>query len=260
MAHLLKFDSTLGPFPGDVAIEDGVLHAGGPADQAARPSAIRPRCRGATSASTSCSSRRASSPTARARRSTSTRARRRSSSRRRRPIPTSPLALGVNDDKYDPETHHIISNASCTTNCLGPLAKVLNDAFAIENGFMTTIHAYTADQRLQDMPHSRPAARAGGRDQPDPDLDRRGEGDRARAAGARRQARRRRRARARADRLAHRPRRDPRHRTSRSTRSTRRTRRRRRAARSQGTSSTRPTRSSRPTSTSRRTRASSTAS
>jgi len=64
------------------------------------------------------------------------------------------VALGVNDDRYDPETHHIISNASCTTNCLGPLAKVLNDAFVIQNGFMTTIHAYTADQRLQDMPHS----------------------------------------------------------------------------------------------------------
>jgi glyceraldehyde 3-phosphate dehydrogenase len=64
------------------------------------------------------------------------------------------VALGVNDDKYDPDTHNIISNASCTTNCLGPLAKVLNDAFTIESGFMTTIHAYTADQRLQDMPHS----------------------------------------------------------------------------------------------------------
>jgi len=63
------------------------------------------------------------------------------------------LALGVNDDQYDPDSHHIISNASCTTNCLGPLAKVLNDSFAIQRGFMTTIHAYTADQRLQDMPH-----------------------------------------------------------------------------------------------------------
>jgi glyceraldehyde 3-phosphate dehydrogenase len=63
------------------------------------------------------------------------------------------LALGVNDDRYDPDTHHIISNASCTTNCLAPLAKVLHDTFGIENGFMTTIHAYTADQRLQDLPH-----------------------------------------------------------------------------------------------------------
>jgi glyceraldehyde 3-phosphate dehydrogenase len=63
------------------------------------------------------------------------------------------LVLGVNDDAYDPTSHHVVSNASCTTNCLGPLAKVLNDAFGIEQGFMTTIHAYTQDQGLQDMPH-----------------------------------------------------------------------------------------------------------
>jgi glyceraldehyde 3-phosphate dehydrogenase len=64
------------------------------------------------------------------------------------------VALGVNfDSDYDPEKHDIISNASCTTNCLAPLAKVLNDSFGIEQGLMTTIHAYTADQRLQDMPH-----------------------------------------------------------------------------------------------------------
>ena len=64
------------------------------------------------------------------------------------------VALGVNfDSAYDPKSHHIISNASCTTNCLAPLAKVLNDSFGIEQGLMTTIHAYTADQRLQDMPH-----------------------------------------------------------------------------------------------------------
>jgi glyceraldehyde 3-phosphate dehydrogenase (phosphorylating) len=63
------------------------------------------------------------------------------------------LVLGVNDDMYDPGSHDVISNASCTTNCLGPLAKVLNDSFGIEQGFMTTIHAYTQDQGLQDMPH-----------------------------------------------------------------------------------------------------------
>jgi glyceraldehyde 3-phosphate dehydrogenase (phosphorylating) len=64
------------------------------------------------------------------------------------------VALGVNfDDAYDPERHHVISNASCTTNCLAPLAKVLHEAFGIEQGLMTTIHAYTSDQRLQDMPH-----------------------------------------------------------------------------------------------------------
>jgi glyceraldehyde 3-phosphate dehydrogenase len=64
------------------------------------------------------------------------------------------LALGVNDDAYDPENHHIISNASCTTNCLAPFAKVLHDAIGIDYGVMTTIHAYTADQNLQDGPHS----------------------------------------------------------------------------------------------------------
>jgi glyceraldehyde 3-phosphate dehydrogenase len=64
------------------------------------------------------------------------------------------VALGVNfDTAYDSDEHHIISNASCTTNCLAPVAKVLNDAVGIERGLMTTIHAYTADQRLQDMPH-----------------------------------------------------------------------------------------------------------
>ncbi len=64
------------------------------------------------------------------------------------------FVLGVNEGDYDPENHNIISNASCTTNCLAPLAKVLNDAFGIERGLMTTIHAYTADQNLQDGPHS----------------------------------------------------------------------------------------------------------
>ncbi|CAI3797786.1 type I glyceraldehyde-3-phosphate dehydrogenase [Pseudarthrobacter sp. MM222] len=63
------------------------------------------------------------------------------------------IVMGVNDGLYDPAAHHIISNASCTTNCLGPLAKVINDSFGIERGLMTTIHAYTADQNLQDGPH-----------------------------------------------------------------------------------------------------------
>jgi glyceraldehyde 3-phosphate dehydrogenase len=64
------------------------------------------------------------------------------------------FVIGVNEQLYDPAKHHIISNASCTTNCLAPLAKVFNDEFGIENGLMTTIHAYTADQNLQDGPHS----------------------------------------------------------------------------------------------------------
>ncbi|MHB8468499.1 MAG: type I glyceraldehyde-3-phosphate dehydrogenase [Gaiellaceae bacterium] len=63
------------------------------------------------------------------------------------------VVLGVNDREYDPEQHHIISNASCTTNCVAPVAKLLHEAYGIERGFMTTIHAYTNDQRTLDLPH-----------------------------------------------------------------------------------------------------------
>ena len=63
------------------------------------------------------------------------------------------VVMGVNHKGYDPAKHNVISNASCTTNCFVPLAKVLHESFGIENGFMTTVHAYTADQRLQDLPH-----------------------------------------------------------------------------------------------------------
>ena len=64
------------------------------------------------------------------------------------------FCIGINSDKYDPANHHIISNASCTTNCLAPMVKVLNDTFGVEKGFMSTIHSYTGDQRLLDAPHS----------------------------------------------------------------------------------------------------------
>ncbi len=64
------------------------------------------------------------------------------------------MCLGINADLYDPAKHHIVSNASCTTNCLAPLAKVLNDSYGIKRGFMSTIHSYTGDQRLLDAPHS----------------------------------------------------------------------------------------------------------
>jgi glyceraldehyde 3-phosphate dehydrogenase len=63
------------------------------------------------------------------------------------------LVLGVNDDAYDREQHHIVSNASCTTNCVAPLAKVVHDTWGIQSGFMTTIHAYTNDQQILDLPH-----------------------------------------------------------------------------------------------------------
>ena len=63
------------------------------------------------------------------------------------------VVIGVNDDTYEPESHHIISNASCTTNCVAPMAKIVHDELGIEQGFMTTIHAYTNDQRVLDLPH-----------------------------------------------------------------------------------------------------------
>ncbi|MBP7216082.1 MAG: type I glyceraldehyde-3-phosphate dehydrogenase [Candidatus Omnitrophica bacterium] len=66
------------------------------------------------------------------------------------------IVMGVNESKYDPKNHHVLSNASCTTNCLAPVAKVLHDSYGIVKGLMTTIHAYTNDQRVQDMAHSDP--------------------------------------------------------------------------------------------------------
>jgi glyceraldehyde 3-phosphate dehydrogenase len=64
------------------------------------------------------------------------------------------VVLGVNDDKYDPKQHHVLSNASCTTNCIAPVVKVLHDSFGVQQGFMTTVHAYTNDQRILDTVHS----------------------------------------------------------------------------------------------------------
>ncbi len=64
------------------------------------------------------------------------------------------VVMGVNEDRYDPKNHNVVSNASCTTNCLAPVAKIINDGWGIEKGLMTTIHAYTNDQRIQDMAHS----------------------------------------------------------------------------------------------------------
>ena len=106
------------------------------------------------------------------------------------------LCLGVNQQAYDPKKHDVISNASCTTNCLAPIAKVLHENFGIVHGLMTTVHGYTSDQMLQDGPHKdlRRARAAGALD--GADFDRRGQGDRAGAAGAQGQARRNRDARA----------------------------------------------------------------
>jgi glyceraldehyde 3-phosphate dehydrogenase len=153
MAHLLKYDSILGRFPGGVEVSGDTIVAGGdevkvlserdPAQLpwgdlgvdvviestgffTARADAAKHLEAGAKKVIISAPAKE----------------------------PDVTVALGVNFDRdYDPESHDVISNASCTTNCLAPLAKVLNEAFGIEQGLMTTIHAYTADQRLQDMPH-----------------------------------------------------------------------------------------------------------
>jgi glyceraldehyde 3-phosphate dehydrogenase len=152
MAHLLKYDSNLGPFAGDIELGDGVLKAGNYELEAlaerdpaqlpwkdlevdvviestgfftSRDSAAKHLDAGAKKVVISAPAT----------------------------DPDITIVIGVNDDTYDAERHHVISNASCTTNCVAPLAKVLHDQFGIERGFMTTIHAYTNDQSILDLPH-----------------------------------------------------------------------------------------------------------
>jgi glyceraldehyde 3-phosphate dehydrogenase len=155
LAHLLRYDSILGPFPGEVEhTENGLVVDGAelrvfaerdpanlPWDDVGADVVIE---------STGFFTKRDD-------------AAKHLSAGAKKVIITAPatepdvtLALGVNDDAYDPQEHHVISNASCTTNCLAPVAKVLHEAIGIERGIMTTIHAYTADQNLQDAPHKDP--------------------------------------------------------------------------------------------------------
>ena len=153
LGHLLRFDSVLGPYPGTVRVLEGALEVDGrelkvlaERDPSALPwgelgvdvviestglftdreSAAKHLAQGASKVIISAPAK----------------------------DPDVTVALGVNfDEAYDRENHHVISNASCTTNCLAPVAKVVNDTVGIRHGLMTTIHAYTADQRLQDLPH-----------------------------------------------------------------------------------------------------------
>jgi glyceraldehyde 3-phosphate dehydrogenase len=153
MAHLLRYDSLLGPFDGPVEVEGGSLRAAGrelkglaERDPAALPwgdlgvdlviesTGFFTKREGAQKHLDAGAKKVIISAPA--------------------TDPDLTVVLGVNGDEYDPEQHSIISNASCTTNCVAPLAKVLHDALTIESGFMTTIHAYTQDQNLQDGPHS----------------------------------------------------------------------------------------------------------
>ena len=152
-AHLLKYDSTYGPFPGEVEATDTGFRIDGDEirflsekDPAALPwgelgaevviestGLFTDRENAAKHLEAGAKKVLISAPAT---------------------APDVTVALGVNfEDVYDSAQHHVISNASCTTNCLAPVAKVLHDTVGIKHGLMTTIHAYTADQRLQDMPH-----------------------------------------------------------------------------------------------------------
>ncbi|MDQ3380836.1 MAG: type I glyceraldehyde-3-phosphate dehydrogenase [Actinomycetota bacterium] len=152
MAHLLRYDSNLGPFPGDVELADGMLRAAGAEmkilserDPAALPwddlgvdvvlestGFFTDRDGAQKHLDAGAKKVVISAPAT---------------------DPDLTVVLGVNDDAYDPDSHHIVSNASCTTNCVAPLAKVLHELGEIESGFMTTIHAYTNDQVILDFPH-----------------------------------------------------------------------------------------------------------
>jgi glyceraldehyde 3-phosphate dehydrogenase len=152
MAHLLKYDSTLGPFDGDVEVGDGVIRAGGEEIRwfsERDPGAIPWQEVGVDVVleSTGFFTKREG-------------AQKHLDAGAKKVVISAPatdpdltVVLGVNDGEYDKDAHHIVSNASCTTNCVAPLAKVLHDAFTVEQGFMTTIHAYTNDQRVLDLPH-----------------------------------------------------------------------------------------------------------
>ena len=153
MAHLLKYDSILGRFPEPVAPVDGGIRVG---DRVIKILAERDPANlpwGDLGVDVVVESTGFFTKAADARKHVD-------SGGAKKVIISAPasdedvtIVMGVNDGDYDPAKHTIISNASCTTNCLGPLAKVLDDAVGIERGLMTTIHAYTQDQNLQDGPH-----------------------------------------------------------------------------------------------------------
>ena len=153
LAHLLRYDSVFGRYPGTVAVEDGQIVVDGTVVKVLAerdPSKLPWGDLGVDVVieSTGFFTERSAAAAHLA-------------GGAKKVIISAPakgpdltVCLGVNDHEYDPEVHHVISNASCTTNCLSPVAKVLLDTFGIERGFMTTCHAYTNDQRILDLPHS----------------------------------------------------------------------------------------------------------
>jgi glyceraldehyde 3-phosphate dehydrogenase len=152
LAHLLRYDSVFGRYPEDVEVDGDLLRAGGHEVKvlAERDPASLPWRELGVDVVIESTGLFASKEAASAHLEAGA----------KKVIITAPakdpditLVLGVNDEDYDPYTHNVISNASCTTNCLAPLTKVLQDSFGIESGFMTTTHSYTNDQRILDLPH-----------------------------------------------------------------------------------------------------------
>ena len=243
LAHLLKFDSILGRLDADVTLHRHLDQGRRPGDRRVRrarpgrPEVGRPRRRHRRRVHRLLH-RRHQGPRPRRRRRQEgdhLRARLQRGHHRRD---------GRQPRDYDPEQHTVISNASCTTNCLAPMAKALHEEFGIVKGLMTTIHAYTADQNLQDNIHKDPRRARAAAINVVPDLDRCRQGDRPGAARAQGQARRLRPARPGPDRLGHRPHLRGRPRDLASRRSTPRSRRPPTVA----TCATPPTRSCPPTS------------
>jgi glyceraldehyde 3-phosphate dehydrogenase len=153
MAHLLKYDTVLGRLPYDVTVGDGAIHAGPHTIKilAERDPAALPWGDLGVDVVIESTGRFTNAADAR---------KHIDGGGAKKVIISAPakgeditIVMGVNDDKYDPATHHVLSNASCTTNCVAPLAKVLLDTFGIVKGFMTTTHAYTNDQVILDFPH-----------------------------------------------------------------------------------------------------------
>ncbi len=155
LGHLLKYDSVHGPFPGTVEVKDNALVINGDMVKitAEKDPAKVPWKEAGVDIVLECTGRF----TARADAGKHLEAGAKKvliSAPGKSPDAT--LACGINLDEYDPSSHHVISNASCTTNCLAPVAKVLHDTYGIKSGLMTTIHSYTNDQKILDLPHKDP--------------------------------------------------------------------------------------------------------
>ena len=152
LAHLLKYDSILGNLPDEVRVEGDTIHVAGRSIKVLAlkdPAQLPWKSLGVEYAVESTGLF-----------TDADKAKAHISAGAKKVIISAPakgedltVVMGVNDDKYDPRTHNIISNASCTTNCLGPVAKVLHDRFGIVKGQMTTVHSYTNDQKILDLPH-----------------------------------------------------------------------------------------------------------